>query len=329
MSVQERPPATLVSPSDTPEQSGVSEGSSGRKRSAPGSNTLRWQNRLALAALAGPALFWFLVFMIGPLISMFYLSLLDWRGLLASPSFTGFGNFAYLFTTDPTFPAAVRNTIVHLCVVLPLMLLPAFMLGYFLSMRPPGYRLLGVLFFTPALMSASARAMMFAAMYAPDGIINASLRTFGLGSLARVWLADTSTALGSIIAVDLWSGIGFTGTIFAARLASISSEIYEAADLDGANHWTKLWRIAFPMARDFFGVMTMLQFLWLLLGSAQNVLLLTKGGPGRASTTLGFMLYDEAFVTSRLGYSQAIGVLLFSVSLISMLLIRRTFRQTY
>jgi multiple sugar transport system permease protein len=75
--------------------------------------------------------------------------------------------------------------------------------------------------------------------------------------------------------------------------------------------------------------MTMLQFLWLLLGSAQNVLLLTHGGPGSASMTLSFYLYNQAFEAGRVGYSQAIGVLLFAVGLAGMLVIRRAFRTSF
>jgi multiple sugar transport system permease protein len=81
------------------------------------------------------------------------------------------------------------------------------------------------------------------------------------------------------------------------------------------------------MTRQFVGVMLMLQFLWLLLTSAQNVLLLTEGGPGSVSMTLSYLLFDQAFVSTRVGYSQAIGVVLFLVGLAGMFLIRTAFRR--
>ncbi|GCE16456.1 carbohydrate ABC transporter permease [Dictyobacter kobayashii] len=230
---------------------------------------------------------------------------------------------------DPIFYVAIRNTAIHIGVVLPILIPLSFLLGYYLSLKPRGYQFLNVVCFTPALMSAAAATMLFIGIYAPNGILNALLNAAHLSSLTHLWNADPSTALGSIIAINLWGGIGFCAVVFSARLSGISSELYEAAQIDGATHWERIRLIAYPMVRDFVGVMTMLQFLGLLLGSAQTVLLLTHGGPGTASTTLGFMLYDEAFVSSHLGYSQAIGVFLFIVGLIGMLLIRRIFRPAY
>jgi multiple sugar transport system permease protein len=83
------------------------------------------------------------------------------------------------------------------------------------------------------------------------------------------------------------------------------------------------------MVKDFFGVATMLQFLWTLFNSATIVLLLTKGGPGTSSTTLSFFVYEKAFVSSQVGYSQAAGVIVFIIGLAGMALIRRFFRANY
>lgn len=265
--------------------------------------------------------------MIVPTISVFFLSLFAWNDLLSAPRFIGSENFQRM-VGDPVFAAAIRNTTVHLGVVLPLLMPSAFLLGYFLSRRPRGYGFLAIIFFMPGLLSDAARGMMFTVVYQPDGILNSLLRAVGLGALAHSWLADPATALWTIIGVDLWSGIGFTGVIFAAALSAVPEEIYEAARLDGASTWTIIWRIAYPLTRGFFGLMLMLNFVWLLLGSAQNVLLLTQGGPGSSSMTLSYYLFDQAFVSTRIGYSQAIGALLFVVSLAGMLLIRRSFRQT-
>lgn len=291
--------------------------------SSPGARKRRrW---VPAVAATSPALLWYVVFMIGPLVSMFALSLFEWNNLLATPSFDGLGNFERLLA-DPIILTATKNSVLYVGVSLGVMIPPAFLLGYFLSRKPPGYRVLSVIFFTPAIVSIAARAMMFTGMCQPEGIINKFLQFVRLDGLTRNWLADGSTALWSIIAVELWAGIGFTGVIFAGALAAIPEEIYEAARLDGARTWTIIWRIAYPMTRHFVGLMTMLQFLWLLLGSAQTVLLLTKGGPGSSSMTLAYYLYDQAFVSTRLGYSQAIGVVLFFVGFVGMLGIRMAFR---
>ncbi|HLO32083.1 MAG TPA: sugar ABC transporter permease, partial [Anaerolineales bacterium] len=136
-------------------------------------------------------------------------------------------------------------------------------------------------------------------------------------------LMNKATSLGSLIAIDLWGGIGFFSVLFFAALSSVSQELYEAAHLDGAGYWTIMWKIAFPLMQDFIGVVVILQFLYILSGAAQNVILLTGGGPGTATLTLGFYLYNQAFLTQHLGYSQAIAVLLFFVGIIVILMVRR------
>jgi multiple sugar transport system permease protein len=284
----------------------------------------RWVRVPAVAAIS-PALVWYAAFMIAPLVGMFVLSLFEWDNLLATPTFAGPANFERVLT-DPIVRTAAVNSILYVGVSLVVMIPLAFLLGYFLSRKPPGYRILSVIFFTPGIVSVSARAMMFTGVYQPEGILNKALVSLRLGGLSRNWLADEHTALWAIIGVEVWAGIGFTGVIFAAALTAIPEEIFEAARLDGATTWAIIWRVAYPMTRDFVGLMTMLQFLWLLLVSAQNVLLLTQGGPGSSSMTLSYYLFDQAFVSTRMGYSQAIGVVLFIVGFAGMLLIRGAFR---
>lgn len=284
--------------------------------------------RVALVVLTAPALVWYAFFMVVPAVNMFIVSFQDWPGLLAESTFAGWANYQEI-ASDPVFWAAARNTAVQLVIVLAIMIPLSFMLGYFLTLQPRGHRILRVLFFVPALLSVSARAMVFFGMFAPGGLINGLLGSIGLGDLATPWLANPNTALGVVIFIDLWGGIGFTAILFAARLSSVSPEIYEAAELDGATHWRKMWGITFPIVKDYVGVVTMLQFLWTLFYSAATVLLLTKGGPGSSSTTLSFMVYQQAFIESNIGYSQAIGVVLFGIGLVGMILIRRLIRQNY
>jgi multiple sugar transport system permease protein len=282
----------------------------------------------ALLLLAAPAVVWYFLFMLGPLVSMFYLSMTEWGSLISSRDFVGLDNFERLWN-DPVFWQATRNTAVQIGVQIPIMIPLAFMLGYYVNLKPRGHRVLRVILFTPALVSLSVQAMLFTAAFAPNGLLNGVLRGIGLGQFARPWLASEDTALAMIIVVGLWAGIGFTSILFAARLAAVPGELYEAAELDGAGHMGKIWRIAFPVVKDFVGVMVMLQFLWTLFASAAIVLLLTNGGPGYESTTLSFLVYNRAFVSSEAGYSQAVGVVLFVIGLFGLSVIRRVIRQNY
>lgn len=284
--------------------------------------------RIALGLLAAPAVAWFTTFTVGPLFAMFYISTLSWKRIIAPSTFAGLDNFARILS-DKVFWIAVQNSVIQLGVVLPVMLPLAFMLGYYIAMKPTGHRILRIFLFTPALLSLAAKTMVFYAILAPTGLLNGMLDAMGLEGLSLPWLANKNTALGAVIAVDLWSGIGFTAVLFSARLSGIGPEIFEAAELDGASHWQRMWQIAYPMARDYFGVLLMLQFVWVLFSSAGTILLLTNGGPGNATVNLSFLVYDKAFVQSQIGYSQAVGVILFFVGLAGVLAIRRLFRPTY
>lgn len=285
-----------------------------------------WTNRIKFLAFIMPAMIWFVSWMIWPLINMFRISLLKWDGLTAKSTFIGLANYARFFS-DSHFITATKNSLIEIGVALPGVMFPAFILGYFLSLRLPGYRILRFIVFIPAMVSVGALAMMFLGVYMPEGILNTILNFFHLEQLTHVWLADTSTVLGAIIALDIWTGIGFYAVLFFSMLSNIPSELYEAARLDGASQWKMIWKIAFPLSKGFFGVASMLHFLWLLTGAAQNVLILTRGGPGDYSLTLGYYLYDQAFITQRLGYSQSIGVFLFVIGILGMLIIRRIFRS--
>jgi multiple sugar transport system permease protein len=276
--------------------------------------------------LSLPALLWFLVFLIGPLVSVFYLSLTDATTLIAPMDFVGFENFGRMFA-DATFWTAVRNTVVQVVIVVPIMVAGGFMLGYYLAQRPPLGGILRVLFFTSALLSVSAKSMIFYAVLQPNGLLNQTLETIGLGGLTTSWLANSSTALPVIMAIDLWSGIGFLGILFAAQLTSVSGEVLEAARIDGCGHWRAMWHIAFGMMQGFVGVVAMLQFLWTLFLSATTVLLLTKGGPGTSSTTLSYLLFAKAFQQNDIGYSQAVGVVLFFVGVLGAIGIRFVLRS--
>ena len=281
-----------------------------------------------LFGLSVPAIAWYAIFTLGPLVAMFYIATLDWSSFIAPSTFVGIGNFQRIFG-DPVFYQAALNSLIQILIVIPVMIPVAFMLGYYVNLKPRGHRLLRVILFTPALISLAAKSIIFLSVFSPTGLINGALELVGLGSLATPWLATQSTALGVVIAVDLWNGIGFTAILFTARLSSVPVEVLEAAELDGAGHWRRLWGVCYPICREYFGVLAMLQFIWVMFGSAGSILLLTRGGPGTSSTNLSFLVYDKAFSQSQIGYSQAVGVILFVVGIVGLVLIRRVFRARY
>ncbi|SDI98385.1 carbohydrate ABC transporter permease [Nonomuraea jiangxiensis] len=276
--------------------------------------------------LTVPSLAWFAVFSIGPLAAMFVIATLRWKGLLYEPTYIGLENVTKVFA-DPTFHAAVRNSLIQVAVAIPVMIPLAFMLGYHLNTKPRGYRILSVLYFSPGLISISMTGMIFYGVLSPNGGVNGLLRGLGLDSLATAWLADPATALPSLIAIDLWRGVGWTAVLFAARLASMPGEVIEAAQIDGAGRFRTMWQVAYPMVKDYVRTLTMLQFLWTLFTSAALILLLTQGGPGTSSTTLSYLVYAKAFSMRDLGYSQVVGVVLLLLGIGGMALIRALLRE--
>lgn len=295
----------------------------GAIKGARGQRGLRDHGVLLLAA---PSLLWYAVFTVGPLLAMFAIAFLDWKGLASRPSWAGLSNFERLIR-DPGIGIAFVNTFVHLLCTLPVMMVGSFMIGYFLNLRLPGHRVLRVIMFIPALISVSALGMLFVAVLGPVGMVNGVLAQIGLEEVATAWLANPSTAMACLILISIWSGMGFNSVLFAARLSAIDQEIYNAAEIDGANHWQKMWRVSFPIAEDYFGVITMLQYLWTLFGTAGLILILTGGGPGQSTSTLSWLVYRYGYEASRVGYSQAIGILLFILGIVGLVIIRRVFRS--
>ena len=279
------------------------------------------RRRVTFLMLVAPALVWFLAFMLWPLLNMFYISTTRWDAINLPKQFIFLDNFTKLFH-DPKVAIALQNTGTYLLVGILGVVPFAFMLGFFLSLRKPGYRILRTIFFSPTMLSVAALAMIFLGVYRPDGMLNSFLNGIGIPAINQVWLMNKSTALFCLIAIDIWGGIGFNSVLFFAALSSLSEELYEAAMLDGAGYWTIMWRIAFPLMTDFIGVVIVLQFLGILSGAAYMILL-TRGGPGTATFTLGYYLYEEAFISHRLGYSQALGVMLFIIGIVVILMIRR------
>jgi multiple sugar transport system permease protein len=293
----------------------------GRRRRGGGPHSAR------VLLLTLPSLVWFAVFTVGPLIAMFVIATLRWKGLLYEPTYVGVENIGHVLT-DPAFFDALRNSTVQVAIVIPVMIPLSFMLGYHLHTKPRGYRVLSVLYFSPGLISISITGMIFYGVLSPDGGVNGALRQLGLDSFVTPWLADPNTALASLIAIDLWRGVGWTAVLFAARLASLPSDVIEAARMDGAGRFRIMWQIAFPMVKDYVRTLTMLQYLWTLFTSATLVLLLTKGGPGTSSTTLSYLVYAKAFTQRDLGYSQVVGVVLLVLGIAGMLLIRALLRSS-
>jgi N-acetylglucosamine transport system permease protein len=273
-----------------------------------------------ITALIAPMAFWG-VFVLWPLLQAIAYSFTDWTAFSTGVNFTGLENYATM-VADGNFWDAARNN-VFLCFWSPLLTLGialflAVMLNMGSSDKPgehkgvAGSRAYAILFFIPQILSISMVAVMFQSVYNPrSGLLNGTLRILGLEGLERSWLADESTALWVVLAVLVWSGVGFYLVMLNAAMAGIPRELFESASLDGANPLQRFIHITLPSIRPTLIVCWIYAFM-IALDSFAIVQILTvgPGGPNNSTLVLGYYIYRLAFEESRYGYASAVGVTL-------------------
>ncbi|WP_082115265.1 carbohydrate ABC transporter permease [Lentzea aerocolonigenes] len=292
----------------------------------PAPSKRRKRNRgygFVIGALA-PALVLHVIFVVSPYAQAFYLSLTDWNGVAGKANFVGFDNFERL-AGDSLFLDAIKNNL------LLLLLMPAatIAIGLFLATMIQrggsdgrsgvrGARFYEIVFFFPQLLSVAIVAVLWGFAYNPNnGLINGVLRAIGLDGLARSWLAEPSLALFAVMAVMVWSGVGFYMVLFSAAIDGIPREIYEAALIDGASGWTTFWRITLPLLRD--NVQVAFVYLGMVALDAfalVQIMTVGPGGPDGATEVMGLSLYRTAFEYGKFGYASAMGVALFFGTLV-------------
>lgn len=267
----------------------------------------------------------YLTFVVGPYLQAFYLALTNWRGVSADPQYIGLDNFARLLRDDRFWQAIQHHGI--LLVALPaatilIGLFFAFMLNVGGGSRGGamrgvwGSKFYRVVFFFPQVLAVVIIGVIFSRVYAPDhsGLLNGVLGWFGAGPVR--FLADSRLALWAIIGALVWQAVGFYVVLFSAGMASIPTDIYEAALIDGAGRAAMFFRVTLPL------LWQTLQVAWVYLGIAAfdafaivQVMSVDQGGPDGATTVLGLEIYRNAFTYSQFGYASAMGVALFFLTI--------------
>jgi ABC-type sugar transport system permease subunit len=291
-----------------------SPGSSYVSVAGRGAKAKRWAVRLGFLA---PAFAVILLLRLIPTAEAFRLSLTEWTGF-TEPTYIGFENFRRLIS-DPAFFTAFRNNLIILAstpfgVGIPLLVALTLNTKIFL------WRFFRTVFFLPAVLSPVIIGTYFAVILSPDGVFNTVLRSVGLDSLARGWLADPATALPTYIVVTLWSGLGVGTLIFMAALSATDPELEDAARIDGAS-WFQIQRyVMVPQLRSTIEFWFVLLIIVVFTAQFPLVFTLTRGGPGHSSNVLEYLIYQRAFVTGSLGYGAAMGVILFAIVAIFVIL---------
>ncbi len=256
-----------------------------------------------------PTLIGLLIFTIGPVLFSFGLSTFRWN-VFSPPVFIGTENFQRMFS-DQQVLTSFGNTFKF--VAMAVILQNAFALFLALSVQRITNRWLRYYFrsafFMPLLMSGAAVAISLGYMYHREfGVINYYLGFLGIERIP--WLNSKDWVLITIVLTTVWHNVGFTFIIFIGGLANISQEVLDAAAVDGAHGWRRLWHIILPLLSPtlLFTIVTG------IIGALQvfdEPYVMTRGGPGDASRTAVMVMYEAAFKNQELGYGSAIIVVLF------------------
>ncbi|WP_030937278.1 carbohydrate ABC transporter permease [Streptomyces sp. NRRL S-646] len=302
---------------------------------ASGTDTLslrrrhRRRSRLTALAFVTPLLAYLAAFYVYPLYRNLDLSLRDYtvRSFVAGDApFSGWDNFQKVLD-DPTFGPAIRHTMIFTFVSIAFQYVIGLALAVFFNrhfrLAPTLRALFLIPWLLPLIVSASTWSWMF---NSESGVVNYFLHFFGVDPVG--WLTSPDWALTSVIVANIWIGIPFNLVILYSGLQNIPAELYEAAALDGASAWQQFRRITFPLLRPVSAI-TLLLGLVYTLKVFDLIWIMTKGGPGDASSTLATWSYQLGFGTllPKFGPGAAVGNILILIALVFGLLYIRVQRR--
>ena len=273
-----------------------------------------------------PWLVGFLTYELYPLVASFYYSLTRYD-LIREPSFIGADNYIELFTNDPNFPQVLWNTLFYVGIGVPLGIAFAFLVANLLNQKIVGRTFFRGVIYMPAIVPAVASAMVWQfLMNVQFGAINGLLRALELPIIP--FLSSPTWAKPSLILVLVWTQ-GAAVVIFLAALQDVPVSLYEAAALDGASPWQKMWNVTLPMTSPII----LFNLITGFVAAFQEFTipwLLTQGGPMNSTEFLLTFLYRNAFINFRMGKASAVAwVILVIIVLFTAVLFRSSARWVY
>lgn len=269
------------------------------------------KNRVAGLLFILPALVFIFAFMVYPLASSGYMSLTEYNFVYdSSPRFIGFDNYVAALQED-RFITSLKNTFTFGSFYFVIIMLSGLTLALLLfpKLKFSGFHRSAI--FVPLVVPLSLAALVFLWILQPNyGLLNHLLReVLGLGWLAQSWLSNGTTAMAAIIVLALWASIGFVTILFLAGLQSISPDVLEAAEMDGASGLKKVFYIILPNLGETY----VLTGTWAIIHALKvfvEPMVMTDGGPGTSTLVLYQHVYLTAFTYFDMGYASAMGYIL-------------------
>jgi multiple sugar transport system permease protein len=258
-------------------------------------------------AFLAPVLLFLAAVIVVPLGHAFWTSLHRVRGL--NVSFVGLGNYARVLSDD-AFWHSLRVSLAFTGTSVVLHLLLGLALALLLDELRVARTALRIAFLTPWMVAPAVGATIWLWLLEPQfGVVNFLLRAAGIAGAPVAWLGEPGTALGAVIAVDVWRGVPFVMLLLLAGLQTIPADQYEAASIDGANAWARFRFVTWPNLRYLVVVASTLDVIN-TIRHYDIIGVMTAGGPAGGTEALPVLLYNTAFRANRFGEAAAIGVLL-------------------
>jgi len=293
---------------------GPGNGHSGRGRA--------WAGRLFVA----PNLIAVMVFMLFPLGFSLYMSFQQWD-VFRPPKFVGLQNFEKLFTSDPLFLIAIRNTVIYtLGTVVPTILISLAVAGV-LNRKVKGIGIFRTIVFLPLAISSVVMAVVWQFVFnTQNGLLNIMLGWMGIPPVP--WLVDPRWAMVSLCIVSVWRSVPFATVILLAAMQGVPETVYEAAKIDGAGEIRQFAFITVPLIRGAISFVMVISIIHAFQAfDLVYVLNGPNGGPETATYVLGIMLFQHAFSFLEFGYASALAWVMFAILLVLTVLQFRLTRQ--
>lgn len=271
-----------------------------------------------------PFMFFFLVFLAGPVLAAISYAFLDWELLRGTREFVGFMNFRLMFEDD-LFWLSMKNAIIFALMTAAGNTVVALGAALAIKSIKVGHTLYRVAFYAPVVLSVSVIGIIFQRLLSLNGVLNYGLSLLGINEIN--YLGDPNLVLTSLSLTTIWWGFGFPMLIFLAAIYSVPESLYEAARLDGANSWSIFSRITFPLIRPALLFVTVTQFIGHIQVFGQSYII-TEGGPGYASYTIILHIYRNAWRYYHVGYAGAMALALAFVMLVFTLIQFRLIGQS-
>ncbi|MEA5014711.1 MAG: sugar ABC transporter permease [Candidatus Limiplasma sp.] len=273
-------------------------------------------NKLTGYLFIAPSFIGMTVFMLVPFVLAVTLSFAEWNHLsgLNTMQFMALENYTRAFT-DKWFLSSLQNNLLYSFIGVPVSVALALAAAVFLNDRVYMKKLLRALYFFPYITNGLAVYYVWMLLFQPkNGLINMALKSIGMLNVPN-WLMSTDWALPALIIINIWATIGYNVVIYIANIQNISSDVYEAGEIDGATGWQRFRYITFPLLTPstFFLLTTGIITSFKVFGI---VAALTQGGPVRSTTVIAYYAYVTAFRYYDMGYASAMSVMLFLMILI-------------